>query len=208
MRGMPLLRAILGALGLILTIPALVVTLSIGTGGPLDPLASATRDLTGGMDRLGATLEHVDSSLRSAEATLKDAQASATNAAGVTASLGTAMSDLADAADLRVFGTQPFAPLIPQFTELATRSAALAVSLRSTGMSLAGSRAELVALHDDIAALAQLARRLSPSANGGSSDPRLVVLRIIASGLLAWLAAIAALMLFDARRGMRGRASG
>jgi len=153
-------------------------------------------------------LEHVDSSLRSAEATLKEAQASATNAAGVTASLGTAMSDLADAADLRVFGTQPFAPLIPQFTELATRSAALAVSLRSTGMSLAGSRAELVALHDDIAALAQLARRLSPSANGGSSDPRLVVLRIIAGGLLAWLAAIAALMLFDARRGMRGRASG
>jgi hypothetical protein len=205
---MPLVRVILGALGLILTIPALVVTLSIGTGSALDPLASATRDLTDGMDRLGATLEHVDSSLRSAEATLKDAQGSATNAASVTASLGTAMSDLADAADLRVFGTQPFAPLIPQFSQLATRSAALAVSLRSTGTSLGSSRAELLALHDDIAALAQLARRLSPSTNDGNGDPRLVVLRVMASGLLAWLAALAALMLFDARRGMRGRASG
>ena len=207
MGDMPLLRVILGVVGLILTIPAIVVTLSIGTGSALDPLATATRDLTDGMDRLGATLEHVDSSLRSAEATLKDAQGSATNAASVTASLGTAMSDLADAADLRVFGTQPFAPLIPQFTQLATRSAALSVSLRSTGTSLGGSRAELLALHDDIAALAQLARRLSPSTNGGNGDPRLVVLRVMASGLLAWLAALAALMLFDARRGMRGRAS-
>jgi hypothetical protein len=203
---MPVLRAILGAVGLIITIPALVVTLSIGTGGPLDLLGSATRDLTSGIDRLGATLERVDSSLRSAEATLKDAQSSATNAAEVTASLGTAMSNLADAADLRVLGTQPFAPLIPQFTELAKRSAALAVSLRSTGTSLQGSRADLVALHDDVAALAVLARRLGQTADG-SGDLRLMAVRVVASLLLAWLAALAALMLFDARRGISRRSA-
>jgi hypothetical protein len=199
---MPQVRALLGAVGLILTVPALVVTISIGSGGPLDPLGSTATDVTNGMRQIAATLDRVEASLRSAEATLKGAQSSATDAASVTKSLGTAMADLADAADLRVLGTQPFAPLIPQFTELSKRSAALSVSLAATGTSMASSRADLVALHDDVGALADVARRLNGEA-GGSPAANLVAVRVVASLLLAWLAALAALMLFDARRGAR-----
>ena len=187
---------------MILTLPALVVTISIGTGGPLDPLGSTAADVIDGLNRIATTLDRVDSSLRSAVSTLKGAESSATDAAGVTKSLGTAMADLADAADLRVLGTQPFAPLIPQFTELSKRSAALSRSLATTGTSLGSSRADLVALHDDVAALADLARSLNRAADG-SAAPKLIALRVVTSLLLAWLAALAALMLFDARRGVR-----
>jgi hypothetical protein len=198
---MPQVRAILGVLGLILTIPALIVTLSVGTGGPFDLLGSTAADVRDGIGRIAATLDRVDASLRSAEATLKGAQASATDAASVTKSLGTAMANLADAADLRVLGTQPFAPLIPQFTELSKRSAALSTSLATTGTSLGSSRADLAALHDDVAALADLARSLNRAADG-SAAAKLIALRVVTSLLLAWLAALAALMLFDARRGV------
>jgi len=57
---MPQVRAILGAVGLILTIPALVVTLSIGTGGPLAPLGSTAADVIDGLNRIATTLDRVD----------------------------------------------------------------------------------------------------------------------------------------------------
>ncbi len=196
-RGVLLARVVLGVLGILISIPAIGVALSIGTGGPLDPVGFQTRDLSQSLDQVETALTRVQSSLGAAGSTLDDAQETATNAAQMTDSLGSAMSDLATASSLQVLGIQPFAGLAPRFRQIATRSAAVADSLRSTASDLGTSRSELNTLTTQVTRLATLAGRLS---NGGQGlgGPSIVLARLLLALFFAWLGATAGLSVAEA----------
>jgi len=197
-RGVLLARMVLGVLGILISIPAIGVALSIGTGGPLDPVGFQTRDLSQSLDQVETALTRVQSSLGAAGSTLDDAQATATNAAQMTDSLGSAMSDLATASSLQVLGIQPFAGLAPRFRQIATRAAAVADSLRSTASDLGTSRSELNTLTSEVTRLATLAGRLSGRGGQGLGGPSIVLARLLLALFFAWLGATAGLSVAEA----------
>ena len=200
-RGLLLTRAVLGALGVILTIPGIVVVLSLGTGGPLDPVGSQARALNRSITQVSAALVRVQSSLDSAGATLDEAQTTAGDAAEMTDALAAAMDDLASASGVQVLGIQPFATLVPRFSELSTRATAVAGALRSTGKNLGTSRKDLDALARQVTSLATLAGRLAGGQDGGGGA--LILARFLLALLLAWMGATAALSFLEARRQLR-----
>ena len=71
-------RMILAAGGLVLSLPALLMVLSLGTGAPLDPIGSQTRGLSRGVDQLDAALGRLQGSLIAAGATLDDGRKAST----------------------------------------------------------------------------------------------------------------------------------
>jgi hypothetical protein len=198
-------RMALGAIGLVLTLPAIPAALSLGTGGPLDPVGSETRALASALDRTYASLSRVQAALVSAGGALEGADASLADGASVSTSLSTAMADLASASGVQFLGVQPFAGLAPRFDELAVRAQALATSLQTTQRSVAASRTDLGRLQQEVSSLGQAlhdlgAGRARQEGFGGASLP---VARLYAAGLLAWLAALSAVWLINALRQAR-----
>jgi hypothetical protein len=200
-------RALLAAAGLVLSLPALLIVLSLGTGGPLDPIGSQARAVERGADQLDAALARVEVSLTAAGTTLDDGRRASTDASAMTASLGNAMSELASASSVQVLGVQPFAQLAPRFSELATRSRAVAASLTSTAASLGTTRTELAALQTDVSDLRETLRGLGAGAQqdalGGAS---LVVTRLLLALLVAWFAGASAVALLLALRDLQTHA--
>ncbi len=198
-RGLLVARAVLGVIGLLLTIPAIAVVLSLGTGGPLDPIGSQTRAVSRTLDEVERALVRVRTSMDSAGTTLDDARDTAGSAAGMTDALSQAMADLATASGVAVLGVKPFGSLGPRFRELATRAGAVADALRTTATNLGASRADLDALAGEVTSLAALARRIGgdQSAGGGAS---LAIARTLLALLMAWMAATAGLSAVEARR--------
>jgi hypothetical protein len=201
-------RIAVAAIGLVLTLVAIPPVLSIGTGGPLDPVGSVSRNLTRGLEEMSSALDGLGRSLASATTTLDGAQGSVTNAADVSASLAQAMDDLAAASGAQVLGVQPFAALAPRFSELATRSQALAASLRTTGTSLDASRGELDQLRTRVSELQTTLDELRGEGSGVFEGASLGAGRVLLALLLAWLAATAALALIGSLRQLRGADSG
>ena len=200
-------RAVLATVGLALSIPALLVALSLGTGGPLDPIGSQTRALGKGVDQLDAALARVESSLTSASATLDNGRQASTDASAMTASLATAMSDLSAASNVQVLGVQPFAQLAPRFSEIAQRSQAVASSLTSTAVSLGSTRTQLSSLQTDVEGLRTTLREVGAgnAENGGFGGTSLLVTRLLLALLVAWFVASSAVNLLTALRELRGR---
>jgi hypothetical protein len=192
----------LAAFGLALSLPALFVALSLGTGGPFDPIGSQTRGVSRGLDQLDAALDRVESSLTAAAATLDQGRRASLDASGVTAELATAMSELSAASSVEVFGVQPFAPIAPRFSEIATRSQALASSLTGTAGSLEDTRTQLTGLRTDVGDLRSSVQELGGGqpAIGG---PSLLITRLLLALLVLWLAASSAVGLVSALRELR-----
>ena len=197
--------AVAGA-GVVLTLAALLATLSVGTGGPLDPIGGLSRDVNTGLDQIDASLAQARASLASAQDTLDAARSSVVDASSTSASMSSSMNALADASGVQVLGVQPFAGLAPRFRELATNSAAMASSLDTTQGSIGASRTELGRLSDDLRKLSGTLSRLGADAEHGSQagGGSALVLRLLIGGVLLWLAATAALQLTDAWRAWKG----
>jgi hypothetical protein len=195
-------RAVLAALGLILSMPALLVAVSLGTGGPLDPIGSQTRDVARGLDQLDGALSRIETSLTAAGATLEDGRRVSTDASDMTTALATAMSELSLAASAQVLGVQPFAALAPRFSELATRSHGVASSLTSTASSLGTTRTELSGLQTDVGDLRDTVRRLGAGSaqRDGIGGPSLLATRLLLVLLVAWFATSSGLALLVAAR--------
>jgi hypothetical protein len=195
-------RALSAAAGLALSLPALLVALSLGTGGPLDPIGPQSRAFGRGVDQLDSALSRVESSLTAASDTLNNGRQASTDASGMTASLATAMSDLADASNVQVLGVQPFAQLAPRFAEIAQRSKAVATSLTSTADSLGSTRIQLSALQADVGDLRATLRDIGAgsAAEGGFGGPSLVATRMLLALLVVWFAASSAINLLTAIR--------
>ncbi len=203
-RGLLRARAALGVMGLLLTVPAIAVVLSIGTGAPLDPIGSQTRALSRTVDEAERALERAQATLASAGGTLDDAQHTATSTADMTDALSQSMADLATASGVEFLGVRPFASLVPRFSELAKRATSVADALRTTAANLTTSRADLDAMSAEVTSLAKLAGRISTGGSGsGLNGTSLVVGRILLALLLAWMAATAALSVMEARRQLR-----
>lgn len=200
------LRLGVAAAGLILTITALVATLSVGSGGPFDPFGAFSRELNGALDQIDESLAHARSSLSSAQQTLDGARSSIADASRVSASLSSSMVALADASGVQVLGAQPFAGLAPRFRELAANAESMAQSLDTTQASIGASHTDLGRLGDDLRGLSDTLSRLGANAQHGSQagGPSLIVPRLLLGGVLAWLAATAALQLTDAWRRWKG----
>ena len=79
-------RMILAAAGLVLSVPALLMALSLGTGAPLDPIGSQTRGLSRGIAQLDAALTNLQGSLIAAGASLDNGRQASTDASAMTAS--------------------------------------------------------------------------------------------------------------------------
>lgn len=190
---------------MVLTVAALAAALSLGTGGPLDPLGGLARDANQALDRIDASLQAAQRSLTSAQATLDGAQSSVADASSVSGSLSSSMNALADASGAQVLGIQPFAALAPRFRELATNSASLARSLDTTQASIGTSRGDLARLSADLSDLSRTLSRLGADAEHGSQagGGSALALRLLLAGVLTWLAATAALSLADAWRAWR-----
>jgi len=199
-------RVILAALGLALSLPALFVALSLGTGGPLDPIGSQTRALGKGVDQLDTALAHLESSLTAASATLDNGRQASTDASSMTASLATAMSDLSAASAVQVLGVEPFAQLAPRFAEIAQRSQAVASSMTSTADSLGGTRTQLSSLQADVENLRTTLREVGAgnAEQGGFGGPSLLATRLLLALLVAWFAATSAVNLLVVARELRG----
>jgi hypothetical protein len=201
-RNLLVARAVLGVIGLLLTIPAIGVVLSMGTGGPLDPIGSQTRAVSRTLDEVERALSRVRATMHSAGTTLDDARTTAGSAAGMTDALSQAMADLATASGVEVLGVKPFGSLGPRFSELATRATAVADALRTTATNLGTSRTDLDALAGEVTSLAALTGRIGGDQAGGASGS-LVIARILLALLLAWMAATAGLSVIEARRQLR-----
>ena len=195
-------RVVLAALGLLFSLPALLMAASLGTGGPLDPIVSQTRGVARGLDQLDVALSRLESSLTAAGATLEDGRRASTDASNMTAALATAISELSLAANAQVLGVQPFAALAPRFSELATRSQAVASSLTSTASSLGTTRIELSALQADVGDLRDTLRRLGAGSaqRNGTGGPSMLPTRLMLVLLVAWFAASSGLALLGAAR--------
>ena len=202
-------RALLAGVGLALSLPALLVALSLGTGGPLDPIGSQSRAVGKGVDQLDAALAQVESSLTAASGTLDNGRQASTDASGMTAALATAMSQLADASSVQVLGVQPFAQLAPRFSEISQRSQAVATSLTSTADSLGSTRTQLSSLQTDVEDLRGTLREIGAgnAENGGFGGPSLLAARLLLALLVVWFAASSAVNLLTAMRELRGRTS-
>jgi len=200
-------RALLAAVGLALSLPALLVALSLGTGGPLDPIGSQTRALGRGVDQLDAALARVESSLLAAGATLDNGRQASTDASAMTASLATAMSELSAASNVQVLGVAPFAQLAPRFSEIATRSQAVATSLTSTADSLGSTRTQLSSLQTDVGNLRETLRSIGAgnAEQEGFGGPSLLVTRLFLVLLVAWFAASSGVTLLAALRELAAR---
>ena len=190
-------RMILAAAGLVLSVPALLMALSLGTGAPLDPIGSQTRGLSRGIAQLDAALTNLQGSLIAAGASLDNGRQASTDASAMTASLATAMSELSAASSVQVLGLQPFAQLAPRFLELATRSPAVALSLSSTADSLGSTRAELTALQADVGALRDTLGQVGPGA------PSLLATRLLLALLVVWVGTTSGVTLLTALRELR-----
>jgi len=199
-------RALLAAVGLALSLPALLVALSLGTGGPLDPVGSQTRAVGKGVDQLDAALAEVESSLIDASATLDNGRQASTDASAMIASLATAMSELSDASNIQVLGVQPFAQLAPRFSEIAQRSGAVASSLTSTADSLGSTRTQLSSLQNDVEDLRTTLHDIGAgnAEQGGFGGPSLLATRLLLALLVAWFAASSAVNVLTASRELRG----
>jgi hypothetical protein len=200
-------RLALGVIGLVLTLPAIPLALSLGTGGPLDPVGPATRDLARALDRMDAALSRVQAALVSAGGTLDGARASLADGASASTSLSTAMDDLASASSVEFLGVRPFAGVAPRFSELAERARALATSLQSTQDAVVASRTDLDRLQQEVSGLADALHELGAGQAqqqgiGGLSS---WAGRFFAAALLAWLAAVSAVWLVDSLRLLRLR---
>jgi hypothetical protein len=200
---------VLAAVGLALSLPALLLAPSLGTGGPLDPIGSQTRDVARGLDQLDAALGRVQSSLTAAGATLDNGRRASTDASDMTAAMASAMSELSAAANVQVLGVQPFAALAPRFSELATRSQAVATSLTATAGSLDSTHTELSALQTDVGDLRDTVRNLGTGQAGrnGVGGPSMVATRLLLALLVVWFAASSGVTLLSAARELRGPAA-
>lgn len=195
-------RAALAAIGLALSVPALLVALSLGSGGPFDPIGSQTRALAKGVDQLDIALAHLGLSLAAAGATLDNGRQTSSDASAMTASLARAMSDLSVASNFQVLGVQPFAQLAPRFSDIAQRSQAVATSLSSTADSLASTRTQLSSLQTDVEDLRATLREVGAgnAEQGGFGGPSLLSTHILLALLVAWFAASSAVNLLTAAR--------
>jgi hypothetical protein len=208
-----LARAVLGVMGVLLTVPAIPVALSLGTGGPLDPFGSEVRALDDALSQAGSALARVDGTLTEAGSTVQEAQGTATDTADLVTALGSAMAAMADASDVNVFGIRPFSSLVPRFKAIATQATAVARSLKRAAVSLGTSRSDLAALGEEVTSLAATAQRLEQRARNGIGGTRLAIGRILLAVLLGWMAATAALSAIEAITRLRassteGQASG
>ena len=198
----------MAATGLALSLPAVLVALSLGSGGPFDPIGSQTRAFGKGVDQLDTALAHVDSSLSAAGGTLDNGRQASADASAMTASLANAMSELSAASNIQVLGVQPFAQLAPRFSEISQRSQAVATSLTSTADSLAGTRTELSSLQTDVEDLRVTLREIGAgnAENGGVGGASLLVTRLLLALLVVWFAASSAVNLLYVMREFRERA--
>lgn len=196
-------RMVVGLAGLLLTLGAIPVAASVGSGGPLDPMGSIVLRLHAGLDGTSSALVAVGSSLASATGTLDGAGRSLSDAATVSSSLGQAMDDLAAASTDQVLGIQPFAGLAPRFRDLADRSRSLASSLQATGASVGSARIDLDGLRARVAQLRVTVDDLRAETAAGFGGGSLAIGRVALMLLLAWLAATAALSVIGSARTLR-----
>lgn len=149
----------------------------------LDATATFLRDATSGtanvQSSLGSTVE------------------SARQTAILTRSLAAAMSQLAAASSIEVFGQRPFGVLGGTFTDVADQAATMGTSLDRTADSLARNGTNLGQVTTDLrvieAEIVELRRQIAGAADGAQDLSAVThaidTSRIVLFGLLLWMAA-------------------
>ena len=184
---------------------ALLVLAAVLVVGALGALGQAAASLEDQRVRLVALIEPTAQALDRSATTAENAGTSleasgraARDAAAMTAELATAMDSMATAAQIDVFGLQPFAGLADDLASVASRSRTLATNLETTAAALDAnvldSQATAADLRTLVVELEAMRSQLGTTqtggdpAAGGGSEGMIALARIVLLGLLAWLA--------------------
>lgn len=196
-------RALLGfgLAGLVLLVLAAILV--VGALGAVGRAAGTIDDqrvrLVAMLEPAEAALDRAATSAANAGTSLGSSAVAARDAAQLTTQLADAMDGMAAAAQVAVFGVQPFAALSGELSGVATRSRTLAADLGTTAAALDANVADSQATAADLRTLADELGRLRAELDGadaGTTDPTGTSLgstvdlaRVVLLGLLLWLAA-------------------
>jgi hypothetical protein len=179
----------------------LIVLAVVGTGvvGVLDRVQGLStafeqqrRSLTRALDTASITLGNAAETISGIDASLAKAELAVADAATLSNDVSFTMTELANALNVDILGSQPFAGVSGGFTRASTQLSALSIELTGTAGALGSNAEDAQAVGADLvrlqAAVDDLRDGIRDAPATGVSGSDLAMLRLVLIGLFIWLA--------------------